>query len=451
MKKIRTTAERVYEYVLANPIDAVKTAAVTLLGCACMAYMCYMCTFNAVTVAYADGERIGVVNSADVFAPVMQASNDASIITYPPAKAPNVTFEVSLERDVQPLSQKQIYEKVYDIATDGYREMYGLYVDGKFAAANRDKGTLEQIVKTVEDSIKAQGGDGVRITSSVELKKIYCAGEYAHSADRILAQLSGGISYTDDSSHDVLDVFFQDDADKSFAPNISDSNTSSEITTNFDVQAQTKYITVSEGIPYATVYEETEKYYEGVYIKKNDGKNGVKTVIYEIRYENGKEISRTPIEESVAEEPVDKVVYMGVKEKPKTASVGEFIWPLQKGKYVISSHFGHRDFSATGNFHAALDLAADRGVTIMAADGGRVIAAYTHRSYGIHVVIQHDDGTKTLYAHMSKCVVSEGDRVYQGQKIGEVGSTGFSTGDHLHFEVIIGGKQVDPEKYLPKR
>ncbi len=449
MKKIRQTAERVFADILANPMKAVKITAVTLFGCVCMAYMCYMCTFNAVTVAYADGERIGVVNSADVFAPVMQASNDASLVTYPPAKAPNITFEVSLERDAQPLSQKQIYEKVYAVATDGYSEMYGLYVDGKFAAANESADTLKTVVKTVESAIKAQGGDGVRITSTVEMKKIYCAGEYAHSADRILAQLSGGLSYTEDYADDVLDVFLQDDADKSFAPNISDSNSSADITTNLDGMAQTKYITVVEDIPFETVYEESEKHYEGVYIKKNDGKNGSKTVIYEIKYENGKEISRTPVEQTVTEEPVDKVVYMGVKEKPKTASTGNFIWPLKKGTYIISSHFGYRDFGATGNHHAALDLAADRGVTIMAADGGRVIAAYTHRSYGIHVVIQHDNGTKTLYAHMSKCIVSEGDRVYQGQKIGEVGSTGFSTGDHLHFEVIVGGKQVDPEKYLP--
>ena len=90
-------------------------------------------------------------------------------------------------------------------------------------------------------------------------------------------------------------------------------------------------------------------------------------------------------------------------------------------------------------------------VPISAADGGRVIVAETHRSYGIYVIIQHDDGTKTVYAHMSKRTVSVGDRVYQGQKIGEVGSTGYSTGDHLHFEIIKNGNKVDPEKYLPER
>ncbi|MBR6645808.1 MAG: peptidoglycan DD-metalloendopeptidase family protein [Clostridia bacterium] len=450
MNKIRQTAKRVYASVLANPVKAAKITAVALFGCICMVYMCYMCTFTAVTVAYADGERIGVVDSADVFAPVMQASNDASLITYPPAKAPSITFEVKLERNSEALSQKQIYEKVYGIATEGYREMFGLYVDGRFAAANESIDVLSKVVKTVEDTVKAQG-EGVSITSSLEIKKIYCTGEYAHGEERILSLLSGGISYTDDTDEVVLDIFLSDDADKSFAPDISASNSSSDISTSVDVQAQTKYITVNEDVPFATVYEETEKYFEGVYVKKSDGKNGSVTVLYEIKYENGTEISRTAIERTMTDAPVDKVVYMGIKEKPKTASTGAFIWPLQKGTYIISSRFGPRDMGSR-TYHYGLDMAANKGVTIMAADGGLVIAAYTHNSYGIHVIVQHDDGTKTLYAHMSKCSVSEGDRVYQGQKLGEVGTTGFSTGNHLHFEVIINDRtKVDPEKYLPER
>ncbi len=452
MVKIRSTAERIYGWIRCNPIKAVKTAVISAMCCAGAAYMWYMCTFTAVTVAYADGVRIGAVNSADVFAPVMQASNDAGLITYPPAKTPNITFEVSLEREPETLSQKQIYEKVYAVATDGYRAMYGLYVDGKFSAAGESREMLNGIVKTVEDGIKAQCGDDAQITSSIEIKKVHCKGEYAHTSERILAQLSGGLSYTDISEgEDIFNIFFEEDADKSFAPDISNSNTSSGISTNYDAQIQTKYVTVSEEIPFDTVYEQTERYFKGTYIKKNDGENGIKTVTYEIRYENGKEISRTAVEESVLLLPVDKTVYMGIKEKPKTASTGEFIWPLKKGDYIITSDYGYRNDDDVSGYHDGLDLGADKGTTISAADGGRVIVAETHRSYGIYVIIQHDDGTKTVYAHMSKRSVSVGDRVYQGQKIGEVGSTGYSTGDHLHFEIIKNGNKVDPEKYLPKR
>ena len=451
MNKIRSTAQRVYSDIRSNPQKAVKPAIIALMCCMFIAYVCYMCTFTAVTVAYADGVRIGAVNSADVFAPVMQASNDAKAITYPPAKTPDITFEVSLSRGGETLSQKQIYEKVYAVATDGYRAMYGLYVDGKFSAAGESREMLNGIIKTVEDGIKAQGGEDAHITSSLEVKKVYCKGEYAHTSDRILAQLSGGLSYTDfTEGEDIFNIFFEEDADKSFAPDISNSNPSG-INTNLDTQIQTKYVTVSEEIPFGTVYEQTEKYFKGTYIKKNDGENGIKTVTYEIRYENGREISRTAVEESVLLLPVDKTVYMGVKEKPKTASTGEFIWPLEKGDYIITSDFGYRHDDEVSGYHDGIDMGADKGTTISAADGGRVIVAETHRSYGIYVIIQHDDGTKTVYAHMSKRTVSVGDRVYQGQKIGEVGSTGYSTGDHLHFEIIKNGNKVDPEKYLPKR
>lgn len=450
MSKIRSTAERICGYIRRNPSKAVKTAVISAMCCACTAYMWYMCTFTAVTVAYADGVRIGAVESADVFAPVMQASNDAQMITYPPAKTPEITFEVSLSRGGETLSQKQIYERVYALATEGYRSMYALYVDGNFSAAGESREMLNSIVKTVEDSIKAQGDD-VQITSTLEIKKVYCKGEYAHTSDRILAKLSGGLSYTDIAEgEDIFNVFFEEDADKSFAPDISNSNTSG-ISTSIDAQIQTKYVTVSEEIPFGTVYEQTEKYFKGTYVKKNDGENGLKTVKYEIRYENGKEISRIAVDESVIAEPVDKTVYMGVKEKPKTASTGKFIWPLKKGDYIITSDYGYRHDDEVSGYHEGIDMGADKGTVISAADGGRVIVAETHRSYGIYVIIQHDDGTKTVYAHMSKRTVSVGDRVYQGQKIGEVGSTGLSTGDHLHFEIIKNGHKVDPEKYLPKR
>ena len=83
-----------------------------------------------------------------------------------------------------------------------------------------------------------------------------------------------------------------------------------------------------------------------------------------------------------------------------------------------------------------------------AADGGRVTYAGTKGNYGKLVIITHDDGTQTYYAHNSKLLVSVGDRVYQGQQIAKAGSTGRSTGNHCHFEIRIGGKTVNPLNYL---
>ncbi len=452
MINLKNTARRIYDSIKNNPVSAIKTASVAALCCASFTYMAYMCTFSSVTVAYADGVRIGAVNASDAPAAVMQASNDASLITYPPVKAPEITYEIRLERREDTLSQKEIYQKVYGIVTEGYREAYGLYIDGSFASANEDRAVLENVTNTIEAEIKAKNGEDASVTSHFEIKKIYCSGEYVHSENRILSYLAGGLSYTVDLDT-VTDIFtYEEDNDKSFAPNIS-ANNGTSINTSVDTLANTKYITVNEQIPYGTIYEATDKYFEGAYIKKSDGANGISAVTYEIRYENGKEVSRVVVSSETVMEAVDKVVYKGTKEKPKTASTGQFIWPLNDGEYIISSHYGYRDLLGGTDFHKALDLAADKGVHIHAADGGKVISAGLNSSsnYGIYVKILHDDGTVTLYAHMSACDVQVGDRVYQGQKIGEVGSTGFSTGDHLHFEVRINNQPVDPELYLPKK
>ena len=105
------------------------------------------------------------------------------------------------------------------------------------------------------------------------------------------------------------------------------------------------------------------------------------------------------------------------------------------------------------NSHTGIDVAASTGVPIYAARGGQVImseyGAGANWSYGNFVVIDHGDGTTTLYAHMSSRAVSEGGMVTQGQTIGYVGTTGSSTGNHLHLEVRDNYTRVDPESKFP--
>ncbi|MEH2306531.1 murein hydrolase activator EnvC family protein [Nostoc sp.] len=115
-----------------------------------------------------------------------------------------------------------------------------------------------------------------------------------------------------------------------------------------------------------------------------------------------------------------------------------------------SSPFGWRIHPILGyrRFHAGLDFAASYGSKIRAADSGRVIFAGWYGGYGRAVIIDHGNGITTLYGHTSELYVSEGQAVERGQAIGAVGSTGFSTGPHLHFEVRRNGTPVDPANYL---
>ncbi len=126
---------------------------------------------------------------------------------------------------------------------------------------------------------------------------------------------------------------------------------------------------------------------------------------------------------------------------------GQFMWPVAGTSTAnVTSSFGYRVHPIFGDkrFHSGIDISANSGTTIMAADSGTVVTAVYSSSYGNYVVISHGGGTTTLYAHMSSMAVSAGQTVTKGQTIGYVGSTGWSTGPHCHFEVKIGGQLVDP-------
>jgi murein DD-endopeptidase MepM/ murein hydrolase activator NlpD len=105
-----------------------------------------------------------------------------------------------------------------------------------------------------------------------------------------------------------------------------------------------------------------------------------------------------------------------------------------------------------GHFHAGIDLATLAGTDVRAARAGLVIAVlHDQVGYGTHVVLDHGGGVTTLYAHLQEASVHSGDLLLQGDRLGWVGSTGNSTGPHLHFEVRVEGRPVDPEAHLPAR
>jgi murein DD-endopeptidase MepM/ murein hydrolase activator NlpD len=126
---------------------------------------------------------------------------------------------------------------------------------------------------------------------------------------------------------------------------------------------------------------------------------------------------------------------------------GQFVWPVSG---TITSQFGTRRHPVFGDmrFHGGIDIGAPHGTTVVAADSGSVIISTYNSSYGNYVVISHGNGITTLYAHLSTRSVSVGDTVSRGQQIGRIGSTGVSTGPHLHFEVSVNGTRVNPRNYL---
>ena len=130
-------------------------------------------------------------------------------------------------------------------------------------------------------------------------------------------------------------------------------------------------------------------------------------------------------------------------------ATASFVWPVASYVY-ISSRFGMRVHPITGQTrsHTGLDIASNQGTSVYAADGGKVTMAGWNGGYGNCIMIDHGNGYVTLYGHLNGFAISAGDTVSQGQTIGYVGSTGTSTGSHLHFEVLLNGSRIDPEQFF---
>ncbi len=122
-----------------------------------------------------------------------------------------------------------------------------------------------------------------------------------------------------------------------------------------------------------------------------------------------------------------------------------FMRPIKRS-YYLSSYFGWRSspFTSARTYHNGVDMATPYGTSVYASLGGTVAASGWDNTYGNYVIIRHHSGYQTLYGHMSKRSVSYGQYVSAGQKIGEVGSTGLSTGAHLHFTIYKNGKAINP-------
>lgn len=147
----------------------------------------------------------------------------------------------------------------------------------------------------------------------------------------------------------------------------------------------------------------------------------------------------------------NKLIGDSVKSYPSGGSLvgtGIFAWPLTVDG-TITSYFGTRSDPITGEIstHGGTDIAAPQCTPILAAADGTVVAATWHNGYGYYVKIKHNNTYSTLYGHCSELHVSTGQKVKQGQLIAKVGSTGYSSGPHLHYEVIQNGVRVDALRY----
>lgn len=197
-----------------------------------------------------------------------------------------------------------------------------------------------------------------------------------------------------------------------------------------------------EEIAYTTEEVESDDYYTGVRKVIQAGRNGTQHVVAEVTSIDGQEVSRVPLQVTVTEEMTPRIVAVGTQTPPTTSITGSGVLVFPVPDYVgISTRFGQGG-------HRGVDLRAPYGAPIYACDSGTVVEAGWHYSWGNYVKIDHGNGMATLYAHCSSLAVSAGQGVARGQVIGYVGSTGYSSGNHCHLELYIGGSLTDPMAYI---
>lgn len=169
---------------------------------------------------------------------------------------------------------------------------------------------------------------------------------------------------------------------------------------------------------------------------------GFRKIVAQESYVNDTLSEREILKEEVVMEAVAKVVERGTKVPPT------YIKPISGGR--ASSGFGRRKAPTKGasTYHKGQDWATPVGTTVMASCGGRVSKAGWGSGYGYVIYIDHEDGKQTRYAHLSKILVKVGDYVKQGQRIALSGNTGITSGPHIHFEILVNGKQVNPMNYI---
>ncbi len=413
---------------------------------------------------YIDGEHAGLVESVETIERARRVFEETESlllgrsytldcsITYKPVTA-NVT------NIMQPAEINRAFR---DVSLAAMSEGYGLYVDDMLVCASPYKAWLDTAINdSLENKKKTLIDSGIDLDSVTYYNNMaVVSGLYPNTLFMTeneirtmfsLSPVSGEQSSEEVSVTNALPE--RNAADESAVTDVTSGETNSNLpqqnATTLSVVVE-RTVVVQESIPYDTVRAEEPNLVEGRTRLGVRGTNGVKNVTYTVGYLDGEEVSRQVLAEEIVTAPVSEVILVGTRpmteEEKRTQSTGTYIMPAVG---IQTSDYGWRVMGGRNEFHKGFDIAASKGTDIIASDGGEVIHARSDDSgYGLSIQILHDDETVTRYAHCSELYVEEGQRVAQGELIGAMGNTGYVTGVHLHFEVLVDGRTQDPGDYI---
>lgn len=414
------------------------------------------------------GQTLGVVKDKDEVLKITSLVSDAL------TEDKDVEVVVDPEKDIK-------FKKIFifgsdvhvDTSEDVLRRMtyvgdinvngYGITVDGNTAVILDSEESAEEVLDTIRsDYLQVNGVAVVEDADFIEkvtIREINTDLNNLQSKEEAITQLKTG--GTTQSMHKVEEgqgfsgiaqlYSLTEDELKQMNPSVDPAKvqTGDElliITPGPMITMEaSQLVTYEEQIPFQVEETKTADMYQGDSKITQKGKNGVRMVTARIESKNGQVTENTPLVENVASQPVTQKVLVGTAKRPPSVGDGKFRWPADRGTFRISSEFGGR----WGRNHNGIDMACPQGTNVYAADGGVVEFAGRKGSFGNLVIINHQNGYRTYYAHNSQLLVRAGDKVYEGYHIAESGNTGRSTGPHIHFEIRVGDTPKNPRNWLP--
>lgn len=372
--------------------------------------------------------------------------------------APEYQF-VFIKKNKMP-DEDSLYAQAYRAVTEEIGNHFGLYVDGTLVAAAEQKTTIEAVLnelkKPYETGIE---NERIEFVSDVEIRTGLFSPGTLKTVEELRALFEGSTNpryYTIEEDDYLSDIAKKTGLSRQMLYHLNPELDERRLIPGRKLLISTpdvylgvkvvRTITYNESINYSTVRIKDDSLYVNQTKVKTAGKKGNKLITAEVTYVDGVKTNTDIISSIVTSEPVTRELYVGTKNYPTSfsslAGTGAFIRPISGG-YTSCAYGGYR-----GHVGVDLTMSGAYGKAIYASAGGKVIQAGWSGGYGIMVKIRHDNGYETWYAHMSSKLVSVGDRVTQGQQVGRIGSTGNSTGPHLHFELRINGSPVNPMRYI---
>lgn len=418
-----------------------------LLSCSIISFVLVLSTmvlssFKIGIIVSHNNNSLGIIEKQDVLFSAYETINTRGISSdFSNLNVNSLDFKLKLVNKDNLVDQEQLANSIMHLLENYTQNAFGLYIDDIFYGAAKEK---EFIISSLQEIISVYlPKNRENIVSVSFLQDI---------------QIKPGIYFNDTivNKDDIQDTFQfnPNEPNKIFLKNVLPTNFSTNklIHDNINIDNNphnflsvsiVKRETFSEPIPYATIKKEDSSFIKGYSNIDTKGIEGTSQLTANVMYIDGIK-TKVDITDSITiSNPVDEVIILGSKQPEAIGSkisTKGYIWPVAGNAGYTTSTYS--------SYHPALDIAAPYATSILAIAPGTVVSAGWNGSYGYQVVINHGNGIIASYSHASALYAKVGQKVSQGQAIAAIGSTGNSTGNHLHIEISVNGSKLNPMAYI---